>query len=361
MALTDLSRASTDIADLGSLYRKHYDDDDAADVALYRLKCCENMVSENRYSSITTVATTSTVDEAASGLLRRGDGDDGGGSSWGFFDVRFTNPLSKRPLLHGLRGWRGHQTSAHVAAVPATRAGGPFQEFALRPHAASPCDDGSGEPLQESSLLMDSVLLLPALLQPSECAEMRAAADRWCDADSWTGVALRRIQCHVDGVNLDGRAHALADLILCRALWNLEQQCPELCAELFPLGRPNGRPLHDLGDCSFKFSGSEPMINRYTDGGAFDPHQDGHALTVLVPLSSPSVHFEGSGTAFWSAATIGDDPMAASASPPTLVLCPPAGDALFWRGHITHAGLPVTSGMRHVFVASFNLRPPKNT
>ncbi len=44
--------------------------------------------------------------------------------------------------------------------------------------------------------------------------------------------------------------------------------------------------------------------------------------------------------------------------PPSLVMRPPPGTGLLWRGHLTHAGLPVTSGVRHVFVASFNLRPP---
>jgi hypothetical protein len=32
---------------------------------------------------------------------------------------------------------------------------------------------------------------------------------------------------------------------------------------------------------------------------------------------------------------------------------------IFWLGHLTHAGLPVTAGVRHVFVASFDLRVPK--
>ena len=48
----------------------------------------------------------------------------------------------------------------------------------------------------------------------------------------------------------------------------------------------------------------------------------------------------------------------ASGVEPSLVMRPPAGSALLWRGHLTHAGLPVTSGERHVFVASFDLRVP---
>jgi hypothetical protein len=61
-----------------------------------------------------------------------------------------------------------------------------------------------------------------------------------------------------------------------------------------------------------------------------------------------------------SEATIGSDATAAKSYPPSLVLAPPPGTAIFWRGHLTHAGLPVTAGVRHVFVASFDLRVPRS-
>ena len=52
----------------------------------------------------------------------------------------------------------------------------------------------------------------------------------------------------------------------------LEVLRPDVAAALFP-------DASDLADLHFKFSGQEPMLNRYTIGGSFDPHQDGHALT----------------------------------------------------------------------------------
>ena len=39
---------------------------------------------------------------------------------------------------------------------------------------------------------------------------------------------------------------------------------------------------------------------------------------------------------------------------PSTVLVPPAGTALLFSGHVTHAGMPVRSGCRHCFVASFS-------
>ena len=261
--------------------------------------------------------------------------------SWFFFDVR--GGVTTGRTFKGLCGWREHQASGQVAAEPTT----PFQELWLSRRR----DGHAEEEGADTSLLADSVLVLPALVTPAECAHLSIAADRDCANDEWSGVSLRRIECHPDGINLDGRSHALASIIIARALWSVEKLRPDLAAELF------GGSDTDLGDMWFKFSGQEPMLNRYTSGGLFEPHQDGHALTVLVPLDSPGVGFTGGGTAFWSEATIGSDSKEASQHPPSLIMRPPAGTALFWRGHITHAGLPVQTGVRHVFVASFDLRP----
>ena len=65
--------------------------------------------------------------------------------------------------------------------------------------------------------------------------------------------------------------------------------------------------------------------------------------------------YGGGGTAFWAA----EDGRAADhhANPPALVLTPPAGTAIIFGGIVTHAGLPVTSGERSVFVARFSEGP----
>jgi len=269
---------------------------------------------------------------AASGLLECGllESETDGRSSWSFADVRGDHTDE----LQGLSGWRmcGAEENPY----------GPFRVLGLGRHAL------------ESGTLEDSIAVVDGLVKPHECADLIAAADRWCDTDQWTGVALRRIECHVNGINLNGRAHALAHIILARALQSIECLKPELLAEVFPVHHRHSRKTH-LADMMFKFSGKEPMLNRYTEGGLFEPHQDGHELTVLVPLSTPDVDFTGGGTAFWSTDTVGSDSSVARGFPPSLVLRPAAGTAIFWRGHVTHAGLPVKEGMRHVFVASFDL------
>ena len=224
----------------------------------------------------------------------------------------------------------------HMAANPALRAAGGFREIKLN----------KIRPL--SPALADSVLMLPAMVTADECAHLAAAADRWCVdqvgktvlPDYHQRPGLTRVECHVDGLNLDGKAHALAMIILSRALWNLEALRPNDALRIF-----NQRA--SLGDMMFAFSGHEPAINRYTAGGRFDAHEDKHMLTVLVPLS-PNDAFEGGGTGFWSEEL-------SRRGEPSLVLRPEPGTALFWTGQITHAGLPVLSGTRHVFVCSFDL------
>ena len=154
-----------------------------------------------------------------------------------------------------------------------------------------------------------------------------------------------------DGINLDGRSHALAHIILSRVLWYIEHLEPALAKRIFP----GMQKFEHLADMCVKFAWGEPYINRYTEGGCFDPHTDGHALTILVPLSTPEADFSAGGTAFWSS-HIATDSESAKSVPPSLVLAPEAGTGIFWRGHMTHAGLAVSKGVRHVFVASFDLK-----
>ena len=125
-----------------------------------------------------------------------------------------------------------------------------------------------------------------------------------------------------------------------------------------------------LSEMTFRYSAGEPAINIYTVGGEFAPHTDEEHLTMLMPLSGG---FEGGGTAFWGVTShlrpdVGvdglsmEERMRAHADrtnwlPPRRVLKPPAGTAILFGGDVTHAGLPVLEGTRHLFVMSFSLKP----
>jgi hypothetical protein len=232
-----------------------------------------------------------------------------------------------------------------MAVNPHVRDGGGFHEMRLDPSA----------PLAPN--LEDSVLTLPSMVSAGECAHMISAADLWCASNPTCNApndhlndyhrrhGLTRVECHTDGLNLDGRTHALARIILARTLWYLESLRPHDAYHIF-------KQRASLGDMIFTFSGHEPAINVYTAGGEFEPHEDKHMLTVLVPLS-PLDAFEGGGTAFWSERA---ERVGGLGGEPSLMLRPEPGTAIFWTGQITHAGLPVISGRRHVFVCSFNLR-----
>jgi hypothetical protein len=96
----------------------------------------------------------------------------------------------------------------------------------------------------------------------------------------------------------------------------------------------------------------EPKVNIYHKGGYFKEHTDGMQLTLLVVLNDG---YEGGGTAFYaqeaSEQVWGTD----RGEEPDRVARPPAGTALIWGGNLWHMALPVTEGMRAVYVGSFDL------
>lgn len=116
-----------------------------------------------------------------------------------------------------------------------------------------------------------------------------------------------------------------------------------------------------------QISNPEPMVNIYQEGGFFKKHQDNMSLTLLVVLESAP---EGGGTAFFSETKHNDsenddndddnkddnkDDVFNKKQEPERVERPPAGTAMIWGGSLTHSALPVTKGMRAVFVGSFDL------
>eukprot|EP00966_Prymnesium_polylepis_P192159 4453130-Prymnesium_polylepis.1 len=142
-----------------------------------------------------------------------------------------------------LRGWRS-LCPAYMPVDPLARDGGHFQEIPL--DARCPSDH-----------LVDAVLLLPEIVTPTECSHLITAANDWIATHPFhpgsnsIHPALTRVECHTDGINLDGCSHALATIIMARALWNLEVLRPDLAEELF-------QQRSDLGDMWVTFSSSEP-------------------------------------------------------------------------------------------------------
>ena len=146
-----------------------------------------------------------------------------------------------------------------------------------------------------------------------------------------------------------------------RLLALLEAELPEFAHAAF--GQATG-----LAELRPDYSPGEPAVNIYKKGGEFAPHTDKQSVSLLVPLSDEGVAFEGGGTAFWPDGhhprredTAADDTVDENDRshwlPHSHMLRPPTGTAIIFGGGVTHAGLPVTSGTRHLFVMSFTLRP----
>ena len=116
---------------------------------------------------------------------------------------------------------------------------------------------------------------------------------------------------------------------------------------------------------ALEWSNREPAVNvYYPPDGYFGLHKDNKALTILLPLTSPkmddnnddtSVTFTKGGTAFWSQSHPKE-----GIDGPSLTLAPKAGTALLFGGQVYHKGLPIASGHRVVFVASFSKRSKKS-
>ena len=130
---------------------------------------------------------------------------------------------------------------------------------------------------------------------------------------------------------------------------------PRLQAELVGVAEAmlnSKNEISDLaGNYELQFSGFEPAVNRYEAGGAFEPHQDEFSITVNILLSDEG-SFRGGGTAFYSQQA--DDKMADA---PAVKIEPDQGCAVVFNGSVWHEGLPVEKGVRHLYVASFDLVP----
>jgi len=115
-------------------------------------------------------------------------------------------------------------------------------------------------------------------------------------------------------------------------------------------------PVDELGQLVHP----EPKVNVYSKGGYFNQHGDGMDLTILIVLSD---EFEGGGTAFYrdldlshDDLDIGESTNASHSFSPESIALPCAGSAMIWGGSLQHMALPVTKGVRSVYVGSFDLK-----
>jgi len=196
--------------------------------------------------------------------------------------------------------------------------------------------------------LWNSVLVVPDFLSKEECHVFMDAADRCarsgsnaCNFYAYQG-AMHRLPVR----KLDLEAQMLSSSVVSdRLLGFIEAHMPEAALELF------GQSTC-LRDMKFCFSPGEPAVNRYMVGGGIAPHTDKQSITLNVLLSEPGA-FSGGGTIFWP-----QGPPEESGEQEAVVLRPRQGTAVLFNGDVKHAGRAVTDGVRHTFVASFNLWNP---
>lgn len=189
----------------------------------------------------------------------------------------------------------------------------------------------------------NSVFVIPDLMTQGECDVLIDAADRHFVTTGLRAPTERMPICELSSADAENVSMiVLRD----RVLPFLEQNLPEVASALF--GQMDG-----LKDMSFVFTSREPAINRYMTGGGFQTHRDRKSVTVNVLLSPPK-SFVGGGTAFWPEKSPTCTPSVES-DRIEMLLQPRQCTAVIFNGDVEHSGKPVLSGVRHLYVASFNL------
>jgi len=162
--------------------------------------------------------------------------------------------------------------------------------------------------------------------------------------------------------HLSRDAKVASAVLLDRLLGFLESDMSDLALQVFGCKESNLKKLQvtwysEPADESGQLY-SEPKVNLYGLGGYFRRHEDGMQLTILVTLNDS---FEGGGTAFYVQGNEDDNERHGSEKDPEAgmvpgsICRPPGGTAIIWGGALVHMALPVTTGMRAVYVGSFSL------
>mmetsp|Transcript_30280 Transcript_30280/g.54216 ORF Transcript_30280/g.54216 Transcript_30280/m.54216 type:complete len:190 (-) Transcript_30280:323-892(-) len=148
--------------------------------------------------------------------------------------------------------------------------------------------------------------------------------------------------------NLGLMAEELSEVIVKdRVLSFFEKELPHVAQQLF--GEQTG-----LREKNFSYSPGEPAVNKYTSGGEFKVHQDYFTITINILLSEPDA-FVGGGTAFWPQHRAKDGKDEHYSVEDAVLLRPRQGTGVIFNGEVQHSGRAVQAGVRHLYVASFNL------
>ncbi|CAB9502354.1 expressed unknown protein [Seminavis robusta] len=144
----------------------------------------------------------------------------------------------------------------------------------------------------------------------------------------------------------------------------LSTENPDDESSEFPSTTSRSTPIHQLEATWYAEPDDrgvlhpEPKVNIYQKGGYFKQHVDGMQLTLLVVLNDA---FEGGGTAFYAHGDHEEEDNADTISNNNdekefdRWVSPPAGTAIVWGADLLHMALPVSEGMRAVYVGSFDL------
>ena len=251
---------------------------------------------------------------------------------------------------------RSVATSAAVCRVQTEISGG-WREIWLDDSVSGSKSAGGARGLAENIQRGSLVLELAGVASNAECQLLVNAATQRAEPGTVRIPSIAAVnrkarqmgETEMDHDALPAAADDQAEVIFQRVLAKIDEHLPSLVTTLFntdaEITEESARSLsarHAAG--ALRFTNMEPAINVYTNNGQFPAHRDRMALTMLLSLSPPT-SFAGGGTGFWCSDSADGEPAS--------VRRPIPGTVLLWGGEMVHAGMPVESGTRCVYVASF--------
>ena len=229
-------------------------------------------------------------------------------------------------------------------------------------------DDEDRSKATTRTKLHNQVVLISNILSSDECQTLRSEADRLIhkgysrdyhlsqdddfDDDNEEDLSLRRISIE----DMSQQAKNISKRMLQERILRLLND--DL---LISLGLDRWKKSSSMKELSWDFATDEPTVNVYTKGGQFEKHRDGYSLTVIVILNeNPNLDFNGGGTVFYdtgkSSQTRNKQDGNDDHGDASVTIHPKeCGTAICFDGDMMHAGHPVISGKRYVYVASFGV------
>ena len=225
-----------------------------------------------------------------------------------------------------------------------------------------------------SSILHNTIVVLPHLMTTEECHKMVLNAERILEENKKTDQKGCRTESWTMYARFDEDCRSVMDRVLGNSILDfLELRMEPVADQLFEHHHQYRSSRSSSSSCTaddkkyqalaendlqekVRYHWDDPVVIKYSAGNALAPHEDMRPLTVVIPLN-PLEDFPlggGGGTRFWLEGTRPDCALGSGG----VSVQPRPGAGILFNGEITHSGNSVESGTRFVLMTSITLDDP---